>query len=122
MVGEGATPFEDKSDVEKRADTFAAEFLIDRPQIEHFIRRYRPLFSKQKIRGFAAKNWSPSSHSSRSATAPKGSLIGRISREMLAKVREIAVSTTLTDGFWPHCSNRQIKRGCDELQRANTED
>jgi HTH-type transcriptional regulator/antitoxin HigA len=98
MVGEGATPFEDKSDVEKRADTFAAEFLIDRPQIEHFIRRYRPLFSKQKIRGFAAR-----------IGVHPAIVLGQLqhrkevdwshSREMLAKVRDIAVSTTLTDGF-----------------------
>lgn len=98
MVGEGAIPFENKSEIEKRADTFATEFLIDRGEIEHFIKRYRPLFSKQKIRGFALR-----------IKVHPAIVLGQLqyrkavdwshSREMLVRVRDIAISTTLTDGF-----------------------
>lgn len=98
LVGDEATPFDDKSDIEKRADIFATDFLVAPSEMENFVRRVRPLFSKQKIRGFAMR-----------IGVHPAIVLGQLqhrkevdwshSREMLVKVRDIAISTTLTDGF-----------------------
>lgn len=105
LVGEDAIPFEDRSAVEKRADAFATDFLVDKTEMSHFIRRFRPLFSKQKIKGFAAR-----------IQVHPAIVLGQLqyrrevdwshSREMLVKVRDIAVSGTLTDGFGQVASMR----------------
>jgi HTH-type transcriptional regulator/antitoxin HigA len=50
LVGDEAIPFEDKSEIEKRADLFAEAFFVEKKEIETFIRRVRPLYSKQKIK------------------------------------------------------------------------
>ena len=88
----------DSPDAEKKADMFAAEFLVDQEKLASFIRRTKPLFYKQKIRGFACLN----------DTHP-GIVVGQLqyrraityahSREMLVKVKEIIASTALTDGW-----------------------
>jgi HTH-type transcriptional regulator / antitoxin HigA len=98
LVGEDATPFDEKSDIEKRADQFAEGFLVEKREIESFIGRYKPLYSKQKIKNF----------SSRIGVHP-AIVLGQLqfrkevdwshSREMLVKVRHIVISGTLTDGW-----------------------
>ena len=98
IVGDDAIPFEDRSEIEKRADVFATNFLVDPSKMEDFIHRVRPMFSKQRIKGFAA----------RTAVHP-AIVLGQLqyrkevdwshSREMLVKMRHIATSATLTDGF-----------------------
>jgi HTH-type transcriptional regulator / antitoxin HigA len=100
LVGEDTTPFEDKSEVEKRADQFAEGFLVEKTEMETFIRRYSPLFSKQKIRNFSAR-----------IGVHPAIVLGQLqhrkevnwthSREMLVKVRDIVIAGTLTDG-WGH--------------------
>jgi HTH-type transcriptional regulator / antitoxin HigA len=97
LVGEGAGNTE-KPAIEKRADTFAAEFSIPKGELHHFILRVRPLFSKAKIQGLAAR-----------LNVHPGIVVGQLqfakaipyshSREMLAKVREIVTESALTDGF-----------------------
>jgi HTH-type transcriptional regulator / antitoxin HigA len=100
LVGDDRTAFEDKSEVEKRADQFAEAFLVEKMEIEKFIKRYSPLYSKQKIKNFSAR-----------IGVHPAIVLGQLqhrkeveythSREMLVKVREIAIAGTLTDG-WGH--------------------
>ena len=98
LVGEGAQPFDQKPGVEQRADKFATEFSIKKSELDHFVARVRPLYSKQKILGFAAR-----------LGIHPGLVIGQLqhrgevsyshSREMLVKVREFIVASALTDGW-----------------------
>src|SRR5262245_61878809 len=55
LVGENAERTEEKSVSEQEADRFAAQFLIPEGQLDNFIARVRPLYSKQRIRGFAGR-------------------------------------------------------------------
>jgi HTH-type transcriptional regulator / antitoxin HigA len=98
LVGEDAIPFEEKSDVEKRADTFAEGFLVEPREMEFFIARVRPLYSKQKIKNFAAR-----------IGVHPAIVLGQLqhrkevdwshSREMLVKARGTLMTGTLTDGW-----------------------
>ena len=100
LVGENAIPFADKTDIEKRADLFAEGFLVERKEMEHFIARFRPLYSKQRIKNFSAR-----------IGVHPAIVLGQLqhrkevdwshSREMLVKVRGIVISSALTDG-WGH--------------------
>lgn len=98
IFGETAPSLESRSDVERLVDNFAAHTLISRAELEHFIARVRPLYSKEKIRGFAAR-----------LKVHPGIVVGQLqhrgeidwrhSRDMLAKVRHFVVSAALTDGW-----------------------
>jgi HTH-type transcriptional regulator / antitoxin HigA len=100
LVGDRAVQFEDKTDIEKRADLFAESLLVDKRELNNFIARVRPLYSKQKIKNFA----------SRIGVHP-AIVLGQLqyrkevdwshSREMLVRVRDILISSALTDG-WGH--------------------
>ncbi|MCH8266482.1 MAG: helix-turn-helix domain-containing protein [Acidobacteria bacterium] len=100
LVGDNATPFEEKTNIEQHVDIFAEEFLVEKDEMESFINRVRPLYSKQKIKNFAAR-----------IGVHPAIVLGQLqyrkevdwshSREMLVKVREILISSTLTDG-WGH--------------------
>ena len=100
LVGDRALRTEEKPLSEQEADHFAAQFLIPEGQLDNFIARVRPLYSKQRILGFAARlNIHP------------GLVIGQLqrrgeikyahSRDMLLKVREYVIGSTLTEG-WGH--------------------
>jgi HTH-type transcriptional regulator / antitoxin HigA len=98
IVGDDAVPFDDRPEIEKRADVFATNFLVDPPKMDDFIARVRPMFSKRRIIGFAMR-----------IGVHPAIVLGQLqyrrevdwshSREMLVKVREIATSSALTDGF-----------------------
>jgi HTH-type transcriptional regulator/antitoxin HigA len=100
LVGDHAVPFEEKTEIEKRADLFAEKFLVEKNEMENFISRYRPLYSKQKIKNFAAR-----------IGVHPAIVLGQLqhrkevdwthSREMLVKVRDTLISSALTDG-WGH--------------------
>ncbi len=100
LVGEHAIPFEEKSDIEKKADLFAQTFLVEQNELEIFIGRFGPLYSKQKIKNFSAR-----------IGVHPAIVLGQLqhrkevdwshSREMLVKVRDILISGALTDG-WGH--------------------
>src|SRR5207245_8696607 len=55
LVGEDAVPFDSKSGIEKKADMFATDFLVEPSKIEDFIARVRPMYSKRRIQGFAMR-------------------------------------------------------------------
>jgi HTH-type transcriptional regulator/antitoxin HigA len=88
----------DKPEYEKRADAVATAALIAPDVIDDFIARVKPLYSKQKIRNFAKVQG-----------VHPGIVVGQLqhrdeisyshSREMLVKVREVAVRSALTDGW-----------------------
>src|SRR5258706_13333369 len=98
LVGDQAIPFEDKTETEKRADLFAENFLVDKREINNFIARVRPLYSKQKIRNFAARI---GVHTAivrvRHQHLTEDSYSH--SREMLVKARHILIPAALTHGW-----------------------
>lgn len=98
LVGDQAIPFEDKSEMDKQADRFAESFLVEQQQMDNFIARVRPLYSKQKIKNFSAR-----------IGVHPAIVLGQLqhrqeiswshSREMLVKVRDILIPSALTDGW-----------------------
>lgn len=98
LVGEHALPTDQKPESEQRADHFAANFLVPQKDMESFITRMRPLYSRQKIAGFAAR-----------LKVHPGIVVGQLqrrteityahNREMLSKVREIVTASALTEGW-----------------------
>jgi HTH-type transcriptional regulator / antitoxin HigA len=98
LVGQGATRTEEKPQFERLADAFAEGSIIEQAKLNKFIQRIRPLYYKEKIRGFAAVN-----------KVHPGLVVGQLqwreeityahNREMLAKVRDIVTKAALTDGW-----------------------
>lgn len=84
--------------IEERADREGAEFLVPKEKIDSFIVRMKPFYSKTKILQF----------SQRIGIHP-GIVNGQLqhrkeipwsaNREMLTKIREILVTTAITDGW-----------------------
>lgn len=98
LVGVDAQPFDDKVDAEKQADLFAVNFLVNQAKLDRFIARVHPLYSKLKISAFANSN-----------EVHPGIVVGQLqyrkkiayahSRDLLVKVRNIVISSALTDGW-----------------------
>ena len=98
LVGEGATPTDAKPEVEQRADTWACNYLVPADEIEKFVLRVRPYFSKAKINQFANR-----------VKIHPGIIVGQLqrrwgmpyshNREMLAKVRDVLIGSAMTDGW-----------------------
>ena len=98
LVGEDADPFEDRPEREKEADRFAADFTLSRADLDNFIARIRPLYSREKIKGFAL----------RMGVHP-ALVVGQLqhrkeimyshSRDLLSKVRNLVTASALTDGW-----------------------
>ncbi len=98
LIGDQAIPFDEKPEIEKRADLFAESFLVEKGQIENFILRVRPLYSKKKIAAFAIR-----------IGVHPAIVLGQLqhrkevayshSREMLVRVRDFVASAALTDGW-----------------------
>jgi HTH-type transcriptional regulator/antitoxin HigA len=87
-------------DKEMTANKFASDFLIPTSELDNFISRVGPLYSKQDIKHFAAR-----------LSIHPGIVVGQLqfrdeisyqhSREMLEKIRKFIVPYALTDG-WGH--------------------
>jgi HTH-type transcriptional regulator/antitoxin HigA len=98
LVGDDSSPSAPKRPIEERADEFASNFSIPKFELDGFISRVRPLFSKTRIQGLAAK-----------LNVHPGLVVGQLqhrrmipyshSREMLARVRHIVTEVALTDGY-----------------------
>lgn len=83
---------------EVRANTAAAAYCIPQDEMEHFIARVGPLYSKETVVGFA-----------RRLRIHPGLVVGQLQnrkliaysfhRPMLEKIRTVATRTILTDGF-----------------------
>jgi HTH-type transcriptional regulator/antitoxin HigA len=104
LVGDEADASVAKPEAELKADEFASGFSIPRSELDGFIARVRPLFSKTRIQAFAAK-----------LNVHPGLVVGQLqhrrmipfshSREMLARIRPILTEVALTDGFGSILSN-----------------
>ena len=104
LVGDEADSSVAKPEAELKADEFASGFSISRSELDGFIARVRPLFSKTRIQAFAAK-----------LNVHPGLVVGQLqhrkmipfshSREMLARIRPILTEVALTDGFGSILSN-----------------
>jgi HTH-type transcriptional regulator / antitoxin HigA len=101
LVGERGEQRAAKPECERLANSFAEEVLIPPSEIDNFIARVKPLFSKQKIQDFAAR-----------IGVHPGIVVGQLhnrgaispahSREMLVRVRSMVTETALTDGWGHH--------------------
>jgi HTH-type transcriptional regulator/antitoxin HigA len=93
-------PATEEFEIERAADAFATGNLIAPDELENFIARVGPLYSQQRIRGFA-----------RRLGVHPGIVVGQLQfrgeidyaqhRRMLAPVRDIITQVSLTDG-WGH--------------------
>lgn len=98
LVGEDAKFISDKPEMERLADEFAANFSIKKSDLDNFIARIRPLYSKQRVKAFAAR-----------MMVHPGIVVGQLQhrgeipyshqREMLVKVRQLLTESVLTDGW-----------------------
>lgn len=109
LVGAQAPRTEEKPPSEQEADRFAVQFLLPEHELERFMARVRPLYSKQRILGFAARlNIHP------------GIVIGQLqrrgeikyahSRDLLLKVRDYVIDSALTEG-WGHFPAVNLEEG-----------
>jgi len=94
--------YNDGKPYEKAADNFAVNFLVPQRELDDFIARVQPLYSKSKITAFAKR-----------IEVHPGIVLGQLhhrgradggldyshSREMLVKIRHLIVPSTLTDGY-----------------------
>ncbi len=104
LIGEAAPSPAELPEQEQRANRFATGFLIHRDELEDFIARTKPLYSKNRIRGFAGR-----------VHVHPGIVVGQLqfrreiewshSRDMLARVRQTVTHAALTDG-WGHSAPR----------------
>jgi HTH-type transcriptional regulator/antitoxin HigA len=98
LVGEDAASFEDRPEREKEADRFAANFSVNRADLDSFIARIRPLYSRERIMGFALR-----------LGVHPALVVGQLqfrkeilyshSRDLLTKVRHLITASALTDGW-----------------------
>lgn len=100
IVGESAASRDERPEAEIVADAFACDLLVPKIEIESFIARVRPLYSRVRINQFANR-----------IQVHPGIIIGQLQhrkeikysqgREMLVKIRETIVQSAVTDG-WGH--------------------
>jgi HTH-type transcriptional regulator / antitoxin HigA len=98
LVGEDRPTPAEQSAVERRSDQEAASLLIDASEIDDFITRVGPLYSRARINQFANR-----------IRVHPGIIVGQLQhrgelkysmmRDALVKVREIIVAEALTDGW-----------------------
>jgi HTH-type transcriptional regulator/antitoxin HigA len=98
LLGESGEGKSAKPEIELRADAFASEFLVPPKDLRDFVVRVKPLFSKQRIKAFAAR-----------IGVHPGIVVGQLhhsgvisyahSRELLEKVRGTITDAALTDGW-----------------------
>ena len=98
LVGESRIHASLLADIEARAEADAADALIAKDKLRSFIIRVKPYYSKTRLIQFAHRM---GVHPG--IVAGQLQHLGEISyatnREMLAKIRDLATSTALTDGW-----------------------
>jgi HTH-type transcriptional regulator/antitoxin HigA len=106
LVGQDHTPTAAKIPVEQRADLDAAAMLVSPSQMQSFIYRMAPLYSKDRINQFANR-----------IKIHPGIIVGQLqyrgeigfhaNREMLVKIREAIIPSAVTDG-WGESINPRV--------------
>lgn len=87
-------------EIEIRANNAAADYCIPTAEMDNFIARHRPLFSKQAIIGFARRlNVHPGVVVGQLHPAGRKMIPYSFHREMLEKIKPVVIATILTDGF-----------------------
>jgi HTH-type transcriptional regulator/antitoxin HigA len=100
IFGEESERPAQRSPIEGAVDSLAASTLIPSEQLDDFIARIHPLYSKTRIKGFAARlKVHPGLVGGQLQHRDK--IDWRHSREMLARVRQFLIGVALTDG-WGH--------------------
>ncbi len=104
IAGDAPSPPDDLTDPEKLANDFARQRLVPAKEIDSFIARVRPLYSRSRINQFANR-----------IKVHPGIIIGQLQRreeirysqgrEMLVKIRDILTQSAPTDG-WGHYSTQ----------------
>ena len=97
-----------KPPMERRADAEGAAVLIDPKELDSFIRRVGPLYSKERINQFANR-----------IKMHPGIIVGQLqhrgeidyshNREMLVKVRQAITAVSLTDGWGVAIDSRVLE-------------
>lgn len=100
LVGEEPRTAGARPESEKTADRLAAEFLVPKSELDSFIARVGPFYSRKRIEGFALCQ-----------KVHPGIVVGQLqhhgavpythNREMLVKIRSLITPAALTDG-WGH--------------------
>lgn len=108
LIGDNQIASEPREEIEARADFEAASMLIPRSEIESFIVRVRPLYSKTRIIQLANR-----------LKVHPGIIVGQLqhrgeigysaNREMLIKIRDIATSAAVVDGWGTQLSTFNSK-------------
>lgn len=98
LVGKEAQRFSEKSEEEQEVDRFATDQLVPTGELDFFIARVKPLYSKFKIMNFAER-----------IKVHPGIVVGQLqfrkeipyshNRDLLVRIREIITRTALTDGW-----------------------
>ncbi len=98
LISDGASTVRELSEIERKADEFACNLLVPKDEIESFIARTRPYYSKASINKFANR-----------IHVNNGIILGQLqrrgeikysqNREMLVKIRDEVTKSTLTDGW-----------------------
>ena len=90
----------DRPECEIEADRSATEFLVPQNELDDFVARVSPLYSKDRILGFASKiHVHPGIVVGQLQHPSRGELTYAQHREMLVRVRDIITKATLTDGW-----------------------
>ena len=100
IAGDGPSSCGELTDPERMANEFARDHLVPAREIDSFIARVRPLYSRARINQFANR-----------VKIHPGIIIGQLQRrdeikysqgrEMLVKIRDIVIQSATTDG-WGH--------------------
>lgn len=100
LVSDGAPGSHQEQPSEHRANTFSADFLVPKSELDDFIARTAPLYSRSKLVRFAKR-----------IKVHPGIIIGQLQyrkeltyaqhRRLLEKVRNVITQSALTDG-WGH--------------------
>ena len=102
----GDTPPDSSDESELLANEFASSFLVPPKELDSFIARIRPLYSRTRINQFANR-----------IHVHPGIIIGQLQRreeikysqgrEMLVKIRDIVTQASVTDGWghFPHIAD-----------------
>jgi HTH-type transcriptional regulator/antitoxin HigA len=106
LFGQDKIPSNSKTLIEQRADIESAAMLIPPQQMESFVKRVAPMYSKERINQFANK-----------VKIHPGIIVGQLqhrdeigfhaNREMLVKIRNIVVPSSVTDG-WGETINTKV--------------
>ena len=98
LVGEDARYMNDRPEMEQRADAFAADYSVKKSELDNFIARVRPLYSKPRIKAFADLK-----------DVHAGIVVGQLQhrgeipyshyRDLLVKVKHLISDSALTDGW-----------------------